>query len=131
MSVIDALTGVEVSITTNDIALKEYKDDELDDPGTKTVYIESASNQEFAVRLTVKKGTVCQGNSLAFQVSMDGILVKTPIALRGDFLHVDYVIRLQAFENAGKDLIPFRFSEIETGNMQGLLCQRFAVIDRV
>lgn len=117
MAVIDELPGVEVSITTDGVALNEYANDEPDEPRTKTLYIESTSNQDFAVRLTVKRGTVCKSNTLGFDVYMDGTKVLSRYPDRNEYLHVGYKCRLEGIENVRKELIPFRFSEIKTGDM--------------
>ncbi|KAF2210148.1 hypothetical protein CERZMDRAFT_86456 [Cercospora zeae-maydis SCOH1-5] len=75
MAINDALPGIEIVITVDGEPLEEYIESaSKQEPNTITRYVEAKSDQIFAIRITVAKGTPMKGDCLVFAIYVDGKL---------------------------------------------------------
>jgi hypothetical protein len=92
VAVLDLLPGVEVKVTVDNVPLREYKDNEADSQAeggvvgrhraarTVSKYIESVTDKEFCVNLSIKAPYHFDSPSLTFKVSVDGVKVRSMFA---------------------------------------------------
>ena len=88
MAVSDDLPGVEVEIVVKGKALKEYKEEHIEeDERTTTRYIEATSGQEFAIRMKLRSSFKFKGDCIAFYIGADGQSVDGIIISEEDRKH--------------------------------------------
>lgn len=148
MAIQDHVPGLEVAVCINGKPLEEYDNDEEEEakPGlqseafryqaarTVTKYIESVSDQEFAIQLTIGPPFKMDYACLSIDVHIDGKKVDSPLMLKSkrlDFFLGDYVttkfgkrvegMKVAAPGNAGRALLKrFKFAKIETSKFCNL-----------
>ncbi|KAF4621903.1 hypothetical protein G7Y89_g14442 [Cudoniella acicularis] len=87
MAIFDSLLGLEATVLVDGIALKEFEDNEDESPGvgpineyraSKTVskYIESTSDKDYSLRLTVDQLYAIDSPSLIVKVVIDGKVMR-------------------------------------------------------
>jgi len=116
MAIITQLPGVEVAITVNGTQLQEHRDNEADEePRTVTYYIEAESNQIFAVRIKVPRGYKMKGDSMSFEVCIDGKRRDWPLIEAKTVLWSDKIRTVEGCDLADGKIAKFRFNGLETG----------------
>lgn len=129
MAVLQSLPGIEVFVCVKGEALEEYDDDEAQADvesgetnqyqASKTVskYIESVTDQEFAIKLLVGNPYYFDCGSLGFSIRVDGRKVRSPLLRRDEYSSVNgwsQDVRGIRAEEGEKSLIrPFKFAEIK------------------
>ena len=127
------LKGIEASVVIDGKALTEYDDeDALDESSARTSelskYIEAVSDAEFSIGITVHESYSCMGDAVAFNLSLDGVLVRKSVRLKAkrEDRHVtiagSYVKNGEAWY-----LRPFKFDDIKIGKTS--LQMLFSCID--
>ena len=120
------LNAIEASIIIDGKALTEYNDeDTLDESSDHTSevskYIEAVSDAEFSIGITVPRSYNFVGNAICFQLSLDGVCVKSRLFQKAKLkdLREDGRISLEGSKGKiGKEwfLRPFKFDDIKIGN---------------
>jgi hypothetical protein len=128
MAIIPDLPGLEVTVCVNGTALTEYADDQplaqvlpitlQERPATKAMskYVESGTDQEFAIGLTISSLFKLDCPSLGFSLLVDGVRV-TKTIFRGSQYGLDKP--WSCFMDGrrvgpARTLMPLKFSKIET-----------------
>lgn len=114
MAVIDVLPAVQVEMTVDDVALKEYKDPDLEekDERTTTQYVEAASGQVFEVRCMVAANFKYEGNCFHIIIYADGTRID------GWFMEKGYGAQTVVSKgyNPGDGAIrKYRFADLDIG----------------
>lgn len=120
MAISDQLPGLEVTVTQNGQAIHEHIYDEVvEEPRTKTRYIEAQSGQNFEICLRLAQGTNFQGDSLECRIFVDGTWVRTPLLLKRD-TRFAALVEVTEGVKAQQDLLlrKFRFAGLQTGLFQ-------------
>lgn len=88
MAIIDVLPGISIAVKVSGTPLEEHLDhDENDgDAGggiggkdTNTRYIEAITGQIIEIAISAEAGTTCPGDSIMFDICVDGLWVGDPI----------------------------------------------------
>jgi len=121
MAINDAVQGLEITITHDGEALIEYEDDTvMPEDRTTMRFIESKSDQAFAVKLKLEQGTQFRGDSLACEIKIDGTLVISPLLAKKDCRHRAYVDVRKGCPARDGMTRKFEFSSVETGTFRGI-----------
>jgi hypothetical protein len=97
MAILESLPGLEVTVCMDGQPLEEYDDNEEEEVGetpvaqyqaAKTVskYIESASEKEFSINITLGTAFTMDFESLMAPIRMDGKFVAGPVMLKKRYL---------------------------------------------
>ncbi len=114
MVVTDDIPGLEVTVTVNDEALKEYHETGLDEGERMTTrYIEAVSGQQFAIKMRVDDSFLFKGNCISFHVYVDGQRAHAPFIKKITRTHG----RISEGQNTnhGTKVKRYRFASLETG----------------
>ncbi len=125
MAISEDAPQIEVTITVDGQAVKEYTDSELkDEDRTVNRYIEASSGQIFAVRLSIGRRFKFRSHCVAFQIEVDGKWADSAIIEMSDNR-----IRISKGRNAdaGTKLQRYRFASFETGE-QSRFCNRLKLM---
>ena len=119
MAITDVVPGVEVAITVRGNDLKEYRDNELDEEvSTTTRYVEAASGQTFEVRLKVKPNFRFLGDTLAFEILVDGNWMETPLIDKQQCGGLGYQRIIRGVTTSARTLRRFQFATLDPGASQ-------------
>ncbi|KAH7319175.1 hypothetical protein BKA65DRAFT_409663 [Rhexocercosporidium sp. MPI-PUGE-AT-0058] len=128
MAILERVEGLEVTVHIDGQPAQEYDDDEGEQvvPGAvgwyqaaRTIrkYVESISDKEFLVQLSLDKSFKFDCPTLRCDLSIDGKVVRTPLIYQN---HQDsFTLRIDGIKTLAGDektalLKPFKFSKIET-----------------
>jgi hypothetical protein len=128
MAVIPDLLGFEITVCVDGTPLPEYADDEPEEetlpvtfgetPAAKSIskYIESETDQEFAIGLTISSPFKVDCPSLGFSLLIDGVRIAKTI-FRGSHYGLDrpwscFMDGIRV--GLARTLMPLKFSTIET-----------------
>jgi hypothetical protein len=128
MAVIPDLLSLEITVCVNGTPLTEYEDDEPQGqtlsvthegiPAVKSIskYIESETNREFAIGITISSTFKLDCPSLGFSLLIDGVRVAKTIS-RGSYNGLDkpwscFMDGIRV--GPARTLMPLMFSKIET-----------------
>jgi len=131
MAVLDGLPGIKVEVRINGEPLVEYDDDEEykpqdedipEDRRAKTVskYIESQTDQEFTINLTLERPYEYDCDGLEFHTYIDGIRAQAVLLRRLEYKpHKGIHHTVIGFSSTDavtliKTTRPFKFSKLET-----------------
>lgn len=130
MAVLDGLAGIGAEVRVNDEPLVEYDDDEEYKPQedipehrrAKTVsrYIESQTDQEFTINLSIQKPYEFDCEGIQFQIQVDGIRAVNVHISRSEYRpHKGFHYAGRGFVSADivqltKTIQSFKFSKLET-----------------
>lgn len=116
MAISDDLPGVEVSITQNGQALKEYLDDTLtEDERTVTRYIEATSDENSELCLKATRGTAFDGDCMGCRVEIDGQRIAEPLLEKSRTKSEDHIAIVEGIGIGGGTVKRFKFACLETG----------------
>lgn len=116
MAIIDVLPGVEVTIVCDGEPIKEHTDEDLEEePRTVIRYVEAKSDQNFGVSIKVKQGTTFLGETLAFEIKVDGGFIVHPTVSKPNCLRRDYIAIREGQPLPNGKVRPFQFTSLETG----------------
>ncbi|KAG4430283.1 hypothetical protein IFR05_014230 [Cadophora sp. M221] len=128
MAILDRVPGLEVKVHINGQPAQEYDDDEDEQavPGAvgwyqaaRTVrkYVESISDKEFLVQLSLDNSFKFDCPTLSCELSIDGKVVRSPVIYRKH--QESFTLEIDGIKTSAGDgktalLKPFKFSKIET-----------------
>ncbi|KAH9207285.1 hypothetical protein DL95DRAFT_396184 [Leptodontidium sp. 2 PMI_412] len=128
MAILDRVPGLEVTVHVDGQQAQEYDDDEGEPAvlgavgwyqAARTVrkYVESISDKEFLVQLSLDRSFKFDCPTLSCELSIDGKIVRSPVIYRK---HQDsFTLDIDGIKTSAGDgkralLKPFKFSKIET-----------------
>ena len=131
MAVLDSLPGIEATICINKVPLQEYEDDEVEIAAghvgeyqaarTVSKYVESATNKEFSIRLSVNHPYKPDCPTLGFAIIIDGLRARYPmfdLAAHSSRWPWHKVIEGVITTEAGRSMMkPFTFAKIRTSEL--------------
>lgn len=124
MAVMTDLPGVEVTIQVDEVALKEYEDEDEDNPEkTHIRYVEAVSGKEFKIIVKLEKGFRLQGDSFSCNIYADGRWASTKVLepLQSDGVSTKARQTVILGFNDFRQITKFRFADLETGNSMQLI----------
>ena len=123
MAVIDELPGVAVKVTVEEKALQEHIDSNVEeDSRTVTRYIESQSDQKFAICISVAKGFQFRGDCLLFRIWVDGEHAASPLIRKDQCIHANFMEHSEGVEQPQNMIQKFRFSNLKMSELLLALC---------
>ncbi|KAG9653192.1 hypothetical protein KCU95_g13375, partial [Aureobasidium melanogenum] len=119
MAVLNGLPGVEVTVVVDGEDLREYQDPNMEDgEDAITKHIAVVDGANFAMKIKVTEDALFEGNTLAFNVKVDGSEVSEPIIEPTDVEEHSYVQLVEGVDVGPQRIRRLRFSALETVNEQ-------------
>lgn len=114
MAINEALPGVEVDITVDDEPLHEHIEAGFkEESKTVTRYVQAKSDQKFAVRIKLAKGTRMKGHCLVFEIYVDGKLAHDPLVDWYNVRDRSHTRIVRGHYLSPSIVQPFRFESLE------------------